>query len=275
MTTPRFLRDLSEGYYVYSLEEDTLRRRINNSITTGGGYISPEPMYPERGEVSAPVELSYSTTKETPVFQGKDVSLLRLRNGTLQAFLNESSIDATLSGVSTGDAVAPGHHDSHGTADHTGAADRDQRCATQYMVIHPGYSVAVEAVLGRRHSESVPHPVPARGLANQPQHAYEHPARAASHAPYASHQDHCAICLASRAFHGAAIACQDIRYYKFRSRIEWLGNFKLVLLYNAIFMATVSLCLINKFIARVRRELYNRLVENVNTVAHCVSFLKN
>ncbi|CAH2105355.1 unnamed protein product [Euphydryas editha] len=41
-------------------------------------------------------------------------------------------------------------------------------------------------------------------------------------------------------------------------RIEWLGNFKLVLLYNAIFAATVTLCLASKFTASVRRELYNR-----------------
>ncbi|KAI5631494.1 LMBR1-like membrane protein domain-containing protein [Phthorimaea operculella] len=41
-------------------------------------------------------------------------------------------------------------------------------------------------------------------------------------------------------------------------RIEWLGNLKLVLLYNAIFAATVTLCLASKFTASVRRELYNR-----------------
>ncbi|CAH2243074.1 jg2180 [Pararge aegeria aegeria] len=41
-------------------------------------------------------------------------------------------------------------------------------------------------------------------------------------------------------------------------RIEWLGNFKLVLLYNAIFAATVTFCLVSEFTASVRRELYNR-----------------
>ena len=42
-------------------------------------------------------------------------------------------------------------------------------------------------------------------------------------------------------------------------RIEWLGNFLIVLMYNVIFAITATLCLINKFTARVRSELYNRL----------------
>ncbi|XP_074041541.1 LMBR1-like protein lilipod isoform X5 [Leptinotarsa decemlineata] len=42
--------------------------------------------------------------------------------------------------------------------------------------------------------------------------------------------------------------------------IEWLGNFKIVLLYNLSFAATSTLCVINKFTAKVRRELYNRLL---------------
>lgn len=54
--------------------------------------------------------------------------------------------------------------------------------------------------------------------------------------------------------------------------IEWLGNFKLVLLYNLVFAAAATLCLVNKFTATVRRELYNRLVENVNILSDCVTF---
>lgn len=58
-------------------------------------------------------------------------------------------------------------------------------------------------------------------------------------------------------------------------RIEWLGSFVLVLGYNAVFAATVTLSLASKFTASVRRELYNRLVENITTLAHCVCFLNN
>ncbi|XP_065156822.1 protein Lilipod isoform X2 [Atheta coriaria] len=40
--------------------------------------------------------------------------------------------------------------------------------------------------------------------------------------------------------------------------IEWLGNFKIVLLYNLGFAGAATLCLFNKFTAKVRRELYAR-----------------
>ncbi|XP_060523684.1 protein Lilipod isoform X3 [Cylas formicarius] len=40
--------------------------------------------------------------------------------------------------------------------------------------------------------------------------------------------------------------------------IEWLGNFQIVLLYNILFAFAASLCIVNKFTAKVRRELYAR-----------------
>ncbi|CAG9765397.1 unnamed protein product [Ceutorhynchus assimilis] len=55
--------------------------------------------------------------------------------------------------------------------------------------------------------------------------------------------------------------------------IEWLGNFKIILLYNTLFATASSLCIVNKFTAKVRRELYARLVENYIYVTNCVSFL--
>ncbi|KMQ93960.1 protein lmbr1l [Lasius niger] len=42
-------------------------------------------------------------------------------------------------------------------------------------------------------------------------------------------------------------------------RIEWLGNFKLVLLYNLIFATAAIGCLATKFTATVRKEIYTRL----------------
>ncbi|XP_054280502.1 protein Lilipod isoform X2 [Macrosteles quadrilineatus] len=41
-------------------------------------------------------------------------------------------------------------------------------------------------------------------------------------------------------------------------QIEWLGNFKIVLLYNIVFAAASTLCLSNQCTLAVRRELYNR-----------------
>ncbi|RWS11993.1 Protein LMBR1L-like protein [Dinothrombium tinctorium] len=42
-------------------------------------------------------------------------------------------------------------------------------------------------------------------------------------------------------------------------RIEWLGNFYVVLSYNLVFAVTTALSLTNKFTASVRRELFKRL----------------
>ncbi|ERL94953.1 hypothetical protein D910_12225 [Dendroctonus ponderosae] len=55
--------------------------------------------------------------------------------------------------------------------------------------------------------------------------------------------------------------------------VEWLGNFKIVLLYNILFAAAASLCIVHKFTAKVRRELYARLVENYLYISNCASFL--
>lgn len=56
-------------------------------------------------------------------------------------------------------------------------------------------------------------------------------------------------------------------------RIEWLGNFRIVLMYNLVFATAATLCLMNKFTATVRRELYARLVENYVILTSCVTFL--
>ncbi|XP_046392152.1 protein Lilipod isoform X1 [Ischnura elegans] len=42
-------------------------------------------------------------------------------------------------------------------------------------------------------------------------------------------------------------------------RIEWLGNFKIVLMYNLVFASSTTICLMNKFTSTVRRELCVRL----------------
>jgi hypothetical protein len=43
--------------------------------------------------------------------------------------------------------------------------------------------------------------------------------------------------------------------------IEWLGNFKIVFLYNLIFISAAVLCIITKFTDTVRKELVARLME--------------
>lgn len=40
--------------------------------------------------------------------------------------------------------------------------------------------------------------------------------------------------------------------------VKWLGNIYIVLFYNAVFGVSASLCLFNKFTARVRTEILRR-----------------
>lgn len=41
-------------------------------------------------------------------------------------------------------------------------------------------------------------------------------------------------------------------------RLDWLGNFYLVLSYNLIFAVATGLCLVTKFTSKVRKELFKR-----------------
>ena len=43
------------------------------------------------------------------------------------------------------------------------------------------------------------------------------------------------------------------------SKLDWLGNFHLVLFYNLVFEASTSLCLTSKFTSTVRRALLEQM----------------
>lgn len=49
-------------------------------------------------------------------------------------------------------------------------------------------------------------------------------------------------------------------------KIEWLGNFKLVLLYNISFALATIGCLATKFTSTVRKEIYARLRSSILSV---------
>lgn len=55
--------------------------------------------------------------------------------------------------------------------------------------------------------------------------------------------------------------------------IEWLGNFRIVLLYNLIFGTSVAVIVAKKFSATVRRELCARLMENYLLFTSYISFI--
>lgn len=303
LVKPQFLRDLNEEYYVYSFEEDTIRRRINNAVSTGVGYISPEPMYPDRGDISAPLDADVSISKDSQraaVKRGKETPLLRLRNGALQAGLNER-----LHRVVSMRKEVEGQRK-------TSSLQRNVVYPLAMLLLLALTTITVLMVLQNTLELLIgikALPLSTRqftlgiaslsklGCAGAVLEAFlivylyaasltglGTPLRAlrllprARRTPLARIIAHCTLLLAYSTAHPLLVKMLGITNFDLLGefgRIEWLGNFKLVLLYNAIFAGTVTLCLVSKFTASVRRELYNRLVENVNTVAHCVSFLNN
>ncbi|XP_045765445.1 protein Lilipod isoform X2 [Maniola jurtina] len=300
LVKPQFLRDLNEEYYVYSFEEDTIRRRINTSLATGVGYISPEPMYPDRGDISASINPNVSITKDirsSSAIEGK-TPLLRLRNGALQAGLNErlQKIVAMRKEVEN--------------QRKTSSLQRNVVYPLAMLLLLALTTITVLMVLQNMLElligiKALPlstrqftlgiaslsklgwagatleaflilylHAASLTGLAT-PLRALRLLPRA-RRTPLARIIALCAVLLAHSTAQPLLVKILGITNFDLLGefgRIEWLGNFKLVLLYNAIFAATVTLCLARKFTASVRRELYNRLVENINTLAHTVSFL--
>ncbi|XP_045493808.1 protein Lilipod [Colias croceus] len=286
LVKPQFLRDLNEEYYVYSFEEDTVRRRINNSLATGVGYISPEPMYPDRGDISAPIDASISITKENnaSVSQGKEIPLLRLRNGALQAGLNERlhRIVAMRKEVEN--------------KRKTSSLQRNVVYPLAMLLLLALTTITVLMVLQNTLELLIgikALPLSTRqftlgiaslsklGWAGATLEAflilYLHAASLTGlstpmsalrvlpktrRTPLTRIIALCAVLLAHSTAQPLLVKILGITNFDLLGdfgRIEWLGNFRLVLLYNAIFAATVTLCLVNKFTASVRRELYNRL----------------
>ncbi|XP_035438909.2 protein Lilipod [Spodoptera frugiperda] len=286
LVKPQFLRDLNEEYYVYSFEEDTIRRRINNAVSTGVGYISPEPMYPDRGDISAPLDADVSISKDSQraaVKRGKETPLLRLRNGALQAGLNER-----LHRVVSMRKEVEGQRK-------TSSLQRNVVYPLAMLLLLALTTITVLMVLQNTLELLIgikALPLSTRqftlgiaslsklGCAGAVLEAFlivylyaasltglGTPLRAlrllprARRTPLARIIAHCTLLLAYSTAHPLLVKMLGITNFDLLGefgRIEWLGNFKLVLLYNAIFAGTVTLCLVSKFTASVRRELYNR-----------------
>ncbi|KAM3961018.1 LMBR1-like protein lilipod isoform 1-T2 [Aphomia sociella] len=284
LVKPQFLRDLNEEYYMYSFEEETIRRRIHNAVSTGAGYIIPEPMYPDRGDISCPVDADSSISKDTSsMLYCKETPLLRLRNGALQAGL--------------GDRLAKV------VAMRKEVENQRKTSSLQRNVVYPLAMLLLlalttitvlmvlqnilELLIGIKAL-----PLSTRqftlGIASLSKLGWagatleaglilylsaasltglSAPIRAARLLPRARRTPLsriialCALLLMHSTAQPLLVKILGITNFDLLGefgRIEWLGSFKLVVVYNATFAATVTLCLVSKFTASVRRELYNR-----------------
>ncbi|XP_045517723.1 protein Lilipod isoform X2 [Pieris brassicae] len=250
----------------------------------GASYITPEPMCPGRGDISASVDVSVSDSKAKIVEPDeKQIPLLRLRNGALQAGLNERlhRIVAMRKEVEN--------------KRKTSSLQRNVVYPLAMLLLLALTTITVLMVLQNTLELLIgikALPLSTRqftlgiaslsklGWAGATLEAflilYLHaasltglctPMRALRVLPRARRTPLtriialCAVLLAHSTAQPLLVKILGITNFDLLGefgRIEWLGSFKLVLLYNAIFASTASLCLINKFTASVRRELYNR-----------------
>ncbi|KRT83322.1 hypothetical protein AMK59_3445, partial [Oryctes borbonicus] len=269
---PKFLRDINEEYFACALEEESLRRRLKHAQSTGNSYVSPAPM-----------SLDYR-----PIVQDEynlPNSLLRLRNGELQ-----SGLSVILTEIETKRKLLDKQRK-------TSSLRRNlvYPVAMLLLIGLTGITVlivmqnTIELLIGIKalplssrqftlgiSSLSMLGPLGAAleiililylivtssiGLYSLPP-MYKIRPRAHS-TPFSLIIGNCSLVLILSSALPLLAKILGITNFDLLGdfgSIEWLGNFKIVLLYNLVFAGAATLCLVNKFTAKVRRELYARFV---------------
>lgn len=286
LVKPQFLRDINEEFIAYNLEEECLRRRLFNAEVTNKCYVFPAPML--LGECG-------------PVLSDENDSssgLLRLRNGKLQSGLRNRLME-----VET-------HRRLLDKQRRISSIRRNivypvamllllAITATTVLIVVQNtleLLIGIKALpLSTRQftlgisSLSMLGPLGAAleiiliiyliatsfvGLYTLPLMSRVRPK--SNQTPFCHIIANCALVIilsSALPLLSKILGMTNFNLLGDFGRIEWLGNFKIVLLYNIVFAITSALCLANKFTAKVRRELYARLVENYVFLANCVSFI--
>ncbi|XP_026466529.1 protein Lilipod [Ctenocephalides felis] len=276
LVKPQFLRNLNEEFFAYSLEEETTRRRLKHAIDTGQGYLSPTPMAPPP---CSPVMDDEFDQTDLPLSK-----TLLLKNGCLQRGLNERLLQLTQT------------RQILDKQRHTSALQRNLvyplamlllltlTTITVLMVLQNtlelligikalplssrqftlgisslsklgpyGAALEVTLILYLFATSSV-------GLYSLPLLSKVRPRPRGT--PLSHVIANCALVLVLSSALPLLSRILGVTNFDLMGdfgRIEWLGNFRIVLMYNLVFATAATLCLMNKFTATVRRELYARL----------------
>ncbi|KAG5899167.1 hypothetical protein JTB14_029002 [Gonioctena quinquepunctata] len=268
---PRFLRDLNEEYYACALEEECLRRRLKHAQKTGKSYMNPAPMIISQ---EGPVKNDNYTLPD---------NLLRLRNGELQSGLGERLIE-----IEKRRQVLDKQR-------HTSSLRRNVIYPVAMLLLLGLTIIAVLLVLQNTLSlligiKALPSsskqftlgvsslsklgPFGAAleivlivymiltssiGLYTAPCMKTIRPKPKST--PFSLVIGNCVLLLiisSALPLLSKILGITNFDLLGDFGSIEWLGNFKIVLLYNISFATASTLCVVNKFTAKVRRELYNR-----------------
>lgn len=283
LVKPQFLRDLDEEFLVAQLEEDCVRRRLTQAKATSKSYVSPAPMCP----------LPVHPGCEDDDMENPSNGLMTLRNGALQSGLGER-----LSEFQSRRKVLDKQR-------HTSSLQRNLMypvamlllCAMTAVTVLMVLQNTLELLIGikalplstRQFSLGISSlsklgPVGAAleivlifyliatssvGLYTLPFLSRVRPrAKMTSLTHIIANCGLVLILSSALPLLSRILGITNFDLLGDFGRIEWLGNFKIVLLYNVVFAATATLCLANKFTATVRRELYARLKSFLLTLFH-------
>ncbi|OXU29475.1 hypothetical protein TSAR_009195 [Trichomalopsis sarcophagae] len=274
LVKPQFLKNLDEEFFAYRLEEDCIKRRLENAKATGKSYVSPVPM--------SPAASSYQAASEEPLCPSP--SLMCLRNGALQrglaqrlediqrrrhtldeqrrtwwvrrTLLYPSSMLALLlfSVVTAFLAVQNTLQLLVGIKALPLSTRQFTLGISSLSKLGPiGATIEVAVILYLAVTSAV-------GLYTLPGVRLVRPRLHST--PLTHLIANCALLLilsSALPLLSRILGMTNFDLLGDFGQIEWLGSFRLVLLYNVIFAAAAIGCLATKFTATVRKEIYARL----------------
>ncbi|XP_058794985.1 protein Lilipod isoform X2 [Phymastichus coffea] len=274
LVKPQFLNNLEEEFCAYRLEEDCIKRRLEHAKATGKSYVSPAPM-------SLPAGSDKLTSNEPFCFKP---GLMSLKNGALQRGLAQRLEDIQLRRQSLDEQrrtwwvrrtllypVAMLGLLIFSTATAFLAVQNTLQLLigikalplstrqftlginSLYKLGPIGATIEVTLILYLAITSAV-------GLYTLPGVSRVRPRLHST--PLTHLIANCALLLvlsSALPLISRIIGLTNFDLLGDFGRIEWLGNFKLVLFYNVIFAAATLGCLVTKFTATVRKEIYARL----------------
>ncbi|XP_046833604.1 protein Lilipod isoform X2 [Vespa velutina] len=274
LVKPQFLKNLDEEFFAYRLEEDCIRRRLQHAKATGKSYVSPVPM-------SLP---GCNATVEDDELLNLSPGLMCLRNGALQRGLAQRLEDVqkkrnildeqrrtwwvrrtllyplamiALLILSTATALLAVQNTLElliGIKALPLSTRQFTLGISSLSKLGPiGATVEVSVILYLAATSAI-------GLYSLPGVRRVQPRLRST--PLTHLIANCVLLLvlsSALPLLSRILGMTNFDLLGDFGRIEWLGNFKLVFLYNLIFATAAISCLVTKFTATVRKEIYARL----------------
>uniref|UniRef100_A0A1B6CFN2 Uncharacterized protein n=1 Tax=Clastoptera arizonana TaxID=38151 RepID=A0A1B6CFN2_9HEMI len=265
LVKPQFLQDVNEEFFVAQMEEECVRRRLEQAAHSGKSYITPKPMYKpqmhdddenylglENGELQAGLSSRLTEINHQRILlerQRKTSSLHRniLYPVAILLLLGLTVLTVLIVLLNTMELLIGIKALPLSTREFT------LGLSSLYKLGTVGAILEIVLILYLAVTSSI-------GLYSLPLIGRVSPRRSLT--PLSHLIANSALLLFLSSALPLLVRILGITNFDLLGRfgqIEWLGNFRIVLLYNLVFVGSATLCLVNKFTATVRRELFNRL----------------